>query len=150
MTDVIYTNIHIQHMKRSFWLTVLAAFGIIACSPPPKAKSNQLSSANNNTLLWRISGNNLTKPSYLFGTMHMICANDIEASDSLKNAIKAADRVYLELDMDDALQLLSAMSHMTMKNDTTLADLLSKDEYKKVKSYFEEHNGLLPFSMMEK
>ena len=80
----------------------------------------------------------------------MICASDIEASDSLKNAIKSADRVYLELDMDDALQLLSAMSHMTMKNDTTLADLLTAEEYKKVKSYFEEHNGLLPFSMMEK
>jgi uncharacterized protein YbaP (TraB family) len=29
---------------------------------------------NNNTLLWKISGNGLEKPSYLFGTIHMLCA----------------------------------------------------------------------------
>jgi uncharacterized protein YbaP (TraB family) len=39
---------------------------------------------------------------------------------------------------------------MTMRNDTTLEDLLSASDYKKVKAYFEDHNGLLPFSMMEK
>ncbi len=26
----------------------------------------------NNSLLWKISGNGLEKPSYLFGTMHML------------------------------------------------------------------------------
>jgi hypothetical protein len=27
-----------------------------------------------NTLLWQISGNGLKQPSYLFGTMHILCA----------------------------------------------------------------------------
>jgi uncharacterized protein YbaP (TraB family) len=135
-------------MKRSIWLSLFAALGFAACSQP--SKTNTAPVKNTNTLLWRISGNNLTKPSYLFGTMHMICANDIEISDSLKNAIRNADRVYLELDMDDAFQMLGAMTHMTMRNDTTLSDLLTPDEYKKVKSYFEEHSGLIPFTMMEK
>jgi uncharacterized protein len=103
-----------------------------------------------NTLLWKISGKNLTKPSYVFGTMHMICANDIELSDSLKNAIRSADNVYLELDMDDMWQMMGAMMHMTMKGDTSLADLLTPDDYKKVKTYFSEHGGIIPFSLMEK
>lgn len=103
-----------------------------------------------NTLLWKISGKNLTRPSYIFGTMHMICANDIELSDSLKNAIRNSDKVYLELDMDDMMQMMSAMMHMTMKGDTTLSDLLSAEDYKKVKNYFEDHSSLIPFSMMEK
>jgi uncharacterized protein len=103
-----------------------------------------------NTLLWKISGKNLTKPSYVFGTMHMICANDIELSDSLKNAIRSADNVYLELDMDDMWQMMGAMMHMTMKGDTSLADLLTPDDYKKVKTYFIEHGGIIPFSLMEK
>jgi uncharacterized protein YbaP (TraB family) len=82
--------------------------------------------------------------------MHMICASDIVISDSLKSAISSADKVYLELDMDDMFQMLGAMSHMTMRDDTTLADLLSPDDYKKVKTYFENKGGLMPFSMMEK
>ena len=36
-----------------------------------------------------------------------------------------------------------------MKNDTTLADLLSKDEYQKMKNWFEDRKGLLPFSVLE-
>jgi len=107
-------------------------------------------SADANTLLWKISGKNLTKPSYVFGTMHLICASDIELSDSLKKAIQNSDNVYLELDMDDMWQMMSAMMHMNMKGDTTLSDLLSAEDYKKVQNYFKEHSSLIPFSMMER
>jgi uncharacterized protein YbaP (TraB family) len=90
------------------------------------------------------------KPSYLFGTMHMICANDIQLSDSLSKAIEKSDHVYLELDMDNMMEMMGAMMHMTMRDDTTLSDLLTETEYKKVKAYFEEHSGMIPFSMLEK
>src|SRR5215217_6617627 len=133
-------------MKKSFWLTLLSAAGFFINSFAQNASSN----LNANTLLWRVSGKNLSKPTYIFGTMHMICANDIELSDSLKKAIQGSDNVYLELDMDDMWQMMSAMMHMTMKGDTTLSDLLSADDYKKVKSYFKENSGLIPFSMMER
>jgi uncharacterized protein YbaP (TraB family) len=49
-----------------------------------------------NTLLWEISGNGLKKPSYLFGTIHLICSGDAVLSDSLKNAIQSSDVVYFE------------------------------------------------------
>jgi uncharacterized protein len=132
-------------MKKSFWLTLLAA-GFTLSSLAQKTSS----AFDANTLLWRISGKNLAKPSYIFGTMHMICADDIELSDSLKDAIKNSDKVYLELDMDDMWQMMSAMMHMNMKGDTTLSDLLSPEDYKKVKAYFKEHSSMIPFSLMEK
>src|SRR5688572_4348082 len=135
-------------MKKSIWLTVLAAFGFAACSQPPK--TGVTSVETNNTLLWKISGNGLSKPSYLFGTMHMICADDIGVSDSLKAAIKRADRVYLELDMNDMSQIFGALNKLTMRDDTTLADVLSPEDYKKVKTYFETNVSLLPFSLLEK
>ena len=133
-------------MKRTLWLSLFAALGMTACSPASKTSAPVAT----NTLLWRISGKNLSKPTYIFGTMHMLCADDIQLSDSLKQAIRGADKVYLELDMDDMMQVLGAMSHMTMRNDTTLADLLTAEEYKKVKSFFQENSGLIPFTMMEK
>lgn len=106
-------------------------------------------SQSSNTLLWRITGKNLVKPSYLFGTMHMICADGIDLSDSLKSAITRSDNVYLELEMDNIFEMIGAMQHMQMRNDTTLADLLTKEDYKKVKEYFEGSKSLLPFSILE-
>jgi uncharacterized protein len=74
-------------MKRILWLSVLAIIAVVANSQPVKKTSA------NNTLLWRISGKNIVQPSYLFGTMHMLCADDIDLSDSLVNAIRKADNV---------------------------------------------------------
>ena len=131
-------------MKRYLTLTLflILAGGLYA-------QKESTSSSNENTLLWRISGNGLTRPSYLFGTMHMICADDIELSDSLKKAIQNADEVYLELKMDNLIEMMGAMSHMSMRNDTTLSDLLTPVEYQKIKTYFKNHSGILPFSMIE-
>ena len=102
-----------------------------------------------NTLLWEISGNGLHKPSYLFGTIHMICSEDALLSDSLKDAIKNSDVVYFEVDMDNLFEMLGVVRKMKMRNDTTLADLLDKEDYEKVKKYFEDKGTLLPFSILE-
>ncbi len=102
-----------------------------------------------NTLLWQVSGNGLPRPSYLFGTIHMICSEDAGLSDSLKSAIKNSDLVYFEVDMDNLFEMIGVMRKMKMRNDTTLADLLSKEDYEKIKKYFEDKETLLPFSVLE-
>jgi len=102
-----------------------------------------------NTLLWKISGNGVKKPSYLFGTIHMLCADDAGLSDSLKNVIKRVQEVYFEVDLDNMFEMLGVMSKMKMKGDTTLQDLLSEEDYQKVKNYFETKESMLPFSMLE-
>ena len=101
------------------------------------------------SLLWEISGNGLAKPSYLYGTIHMICKDDAALGDSLVAAIERSDRVYFEIDMDNLMEMLTALKDFKMKNDTTLADLLSKDDYEKVKEYMESKSTLLPFSKLE-
>lgn len=102
------------------------------------------------TLLWKVTGNGLEKPSYIFGTIHMLCKEDAFLSTNLKNAIQNADKVYLELDMDNLLfDMFGAMNNLKMNNDTTLSDLLSPEDYQKAKEYFEAHNSMLPFSMLE-
>ncbi len=101
------------------------------------------------TLLWKISGNGLEKPSYLFGTIHMLCKEDAFLSPKMQEAISTADKVYLEIDMNNLFEMVSVMSKMKMNNDTTLADLLTKEEYTKIKEYFENNSAPLPFSMLE-
>ncbi|HYM93730.1 MAG TPA: TraB/GumN family protein [Chitinophagaceae bacterium] len=113
------------------------------------AQNPSQTTGNQKSLLWKISGNGLKKPSYLFGTIHMLCEEDAVLSDSLKKAIRQCDDVYLEVQMDNMLEMLSVITQMKMNGDTTLADLLSKEDYEKVKAYFEKSSSLLPFSVLE-
>ncbi len=107
------------------------------------------SNKDENTLLWKISGNGLEKPSYLFGTIHMICSEDAILSDNLRKAVSSCDEVYFEVDMDNLFEMMGVLNKMKMKGDTTLKDLLSAEDYKKVKNYFETKGGILPFSVLE-
>jgi len=102
------------------------------------------------TLLWRISGKDLKKPSYLFGTMHILCADDASLSDSLKAVIAGCDKVYFEINLGDMTGMLGAMKYMQMNDDQKLSDLLSPAEYGRVKDYFTRHSSALPFGMLER
>lgn len=52
------------------------------------------------SLLWEITGNGLTRPSYLFGTMHVSNKLAFHLSDSFYLALKSVDAVALELNPD--------------------------------------------------
>jgi len=102
------------------------------------------------TLLWRISGKKITRPSYLFGTMHVLCAKDAALSDSLKSAIARVDEIYFEINLGDMAGMLNSMKYMRMNDSKRLSDLLKPDEYARVKEYFAKHNSMLPFSLLER
>jgi uncharacterized protein len=139
-----------------YWILGVMAFSISAISCAQKQKMRVITGktgtnpSGNNTLLWKISGNGLEKPSYLFGTIHLLCADDAHLSDNMKKVIGEADDIYFEVDMDNLMDMFGAVSKMKMKGDTTLRDLLSETDYEKVKKYFEEKGTMLPFAMLEK
>src|SRR6185312_14457851 len=93
---------------------------------------------NNNTLLWQVSGKGLKHPSFLFGTFHLLCKDDIHFSEQLKEAVKQSDEMYMELDMDDPSTLLGGMLYMNMKDGKKLSDLYTPGEYKKLQTYFND------------
>jgi uncharacterized protein YbaP (TraB family) len=79
----------------------------------------------------------------------MLCADDDTLSDQMKNVIRKVDNIYFEVDIDNLMEMLGVIGKMKMRGDTTLQDLLSQDDYKKVKDYFESKGSILPFSMLE-
>jgi len=133
------------------WL-IVAALGASAQKAAAKknAKEKQPVFTLENTLLWQISGNQLSKPSYLFGTMHLLCAADAQLSDSLRLAIAGVQQIYFEIDLDNMMETLGAMRFLTMNNNTKLSDLLSEEEYERVKDYFKKNKTMLPLTMMER
>ena len=122
-------------MKFSSFLLMLLIPGF--CSAQT-GSANLKTNANDNTLLWEVSGNGLPAPSYLFGTFHLLCKEDIRFSNSLKQAVNNATSVYLEMDMDDPATLFGALMLMNMKGNKKLKDLYSDDEYKRVIDYFND------------
>jgi uncharacterized protein YbaP (TraB family) len=91
-----------------------------------------------NTLLWEISGNGIKNPSYLFGTFHLLCKEDIRFSQQLIHALNSADCLYLELDMDDPSVMFGMLNMMNMKNGVTLNSLYTTGEYARLDRFFND------------
>ncbi len=77
--------------------TLLLAFLLCSLSASGQQKKP---AAKYPSLLWEITGNGLSKPSYLFGTMHVSSKMVFHLSDSFYSALKSVDVVALELNPD--------------------------------------------------
>ncbi|PZP49553.1 MAG: hypothetical protein DI598_07540 [Pseudopedobacter saltans] len=55
------------------------------------------------TLLWRISGNGLQKPSYLFGTIHLTDERLFNFQDSVYHAIEVSEGLAIEINPDEMI-----------------------------------------------
>ena len=122
------------YCKRSSSI-LIAALILSGCTAQQQAKPLKKQSGNN-TLLWQVSGKGLQKPSYLFGTFHLMCKEDVQFSEALKSAVKSADEMYMEMDMDDPSILMSGFLYMSMKNNKSLKDLYDEKDYDRVQKYF--------------
>ncbi|MDX1629374.1 MAG: TraB/GumN family protein, partial [Fulvivirga sp.] len=69
--------------------------------------------AQESSLLWKISGNGLEKPSYIFGTVHLICPEDMLLSEQTKQALEKSEQVVMEIDADDP-DLQTKMAQMAL------------------------------------
>jgi uncharacterized protein YbaP (TraB family) len=92
-----------------------------------------------NSLLWKISGNGLKEPSYLFGTIHITC--DATLSEKVKTALDKTQQLCLELDMDDPNLQVEMMNSMMMQNGVTMKSLAKPDDFKAVDAFLTSNVG---------
>jgi uncharacterized protein YbaP (TraB family) len=123
-------------MKKIFVLTILVLASVSAFAQKP-------AKASNTGLLFEITGKGLTKPSYIFGTFHVICESDMLPLDRLNELIAASGQTIMEIDMDDPaeLQALIGAGSQT-SNGKSLSDYLSPAKYKKVDGVVREYLGV--------
>lgn len=94
-----------------------------------------------NALLWEINGNGLEHPSYLFGTIHMIGKNDFFLPEGTQAVFEKSKMVTFEINLEEMNNMAAMMPLMMqafMKGDTSLQDLLSKEDYRVVADHFEK------------
>ena len=102
-------------------------------------------------LLWEISGKELQEISYLYGTIHMIDANDFFITPEIEKALSATEKVTFEINMEEMNSLFAQMGLMMqafMDNNTSLKDLLSEEDYKVVQVHFDKIG--LPLFLFER
>lgn len=103
--------------------------------------------AQDNSLLYEVTGNGLPQPSYLYGTFHLVCPTDLVLSDATKKAVTDAQQLYLELDFDDPALMQGMMKAMTLTDGKTVKDYLSADDYAILEKYFSEKLKMNPAQM---
>jgi uncharacterized protein YbaP (TraB family) len=82
--------------------------------------------------------------------MHLMCAEDAVLSRNVKRVMQHVSQIYLEVDLDNAGELLGGMIDLAMKEDKQLSDYLEQEEYMRVKNFFERNQPRLPFSLLER
>ncbi|WP_077923140.1 TraB/GumN family protein [Spirosoma sp. 209] len=94
--------------------------------------------AQDNALLYEVTGDGLSQPSYLYGTFHLVCPTDLNITEATKKAIGDAQQVYLELDMDDPAMMGQMQKAMMMPNGKNIKDMLKPDDYTVLDTYLKQ------------
>ncbi|MDR3651385.1 MAG: TraB/GumN family protein [Paludibacter sp.] len=98
--------------------TFIVAFIALICTVSASAQ-----------LFWKVSGNGLAKPSYLFGTHHLIDKGQIKGFDKILAIAGQADAVVGEMDMTDMASMQTKIMQDAVMQGTTMTQLLSSDDY---------------------
>lgn len=92
---------------------------------------------------YKVSGNGLSEPSYLFGTHHLSPLKIYTDNDKAKEAFEASKQVVGEIDMTvNQMEMAMKMQpYMIAPADSTLSKVLTADEYAAAKKFFEEYSS---------
>ena len=85
-------------------------------------------SKHKNSLLYKITGNGLKKPSYLLGTMHMISGKDFYLREKVLKAMNKCSIYYMEVDLGSAQQVQSMGQKLPVITDISEGLSISEKE----------------------
>jgi uncharacterized protein YbaP (TraB family) len=119
-------------MKKTFLLALLCLLSTATLFSQDKSQTN--------SLLWKVSGKGLTKPTYLFGTYHFLTNAFVDTLPAVKQAYKASQVVVGEIVIDSSMQ--APMMEASMLKGTTLKKELPEGVYAKTAGWFNREAGI--------
>lgn len=110
---------------------------------------------NKNTLLWKVEGNGLSEPSYLYGTLHLVCPQDLVIDSAIARAFAKTNALFLEVKLDDPAVMLTFQKAMMVTDkqnwhsllDSTKLATLSANFKQVAKFEFSNTKALKPFAV---
>ncbi|NLZ94255.1 MAG: TraB/GumN family protein [Bacteroidales bacterium] len=130
-------------LQKTFTFLLLLSISLSSCAQTPKQETG---------LLWKISGNNLEEPSYLFGTHHLVPLSFLDSINGLDEAFNATKQTIGELDMNDVGEMqMQLMVASLMPEGYSYKDLLDDEDRKILDETLKEYvgGGLDQFQQMK-
>jgi uncharacterized protein len=127
-------------MKKYYRLFFLLLATLLLAEQATNAQTAKAVSTS--ALLYRIEGKGLKKPSYLFGTIHLICEKDMFSPATMKTYLDQTGQLMLEMDMDDPAAVKKVMDGSLLKNGQTVKDLIKPEDYAKLDAVYKSYLGI--------
>lgn len=101
------------------------------------AKAQKSTPSNDNSLLWEVSGNGLSKPSYITGTFHILCSKDFEIKPKVLKALEKSDNFVMEINYTDPAEIKSLQK--MYQTDKKISEQLSPNEAKELNTILADY-----------
>jgi uncharacterized protein YbaP (TraB family) len=111
--------------KKLFLLLILTG----SCLLTSYAQQRSKAPAAQTSLLWKVSGKGLKQPSYLYGTFHILCKEDLSFSAAALTAFATTQTLFLEINMSDPMMLLKMGQSLMMPEGYSFKTLFSKADF---------------------
>ena len=132
-------------------LLILISGFIFSC----KTAESNIAKNNNptlpNSLLWKIESKDIPNASYIFGTIHIINSADYFLPAGFEKAFNDSKQIVFEIDMkkmNDPAAMMKLLPKIMMLGDTSIKDLLSKEDYNILQNHFKKSG--IPLFLFEK
>lgn len=89
--------------------------------------SAQKNQTKENSVLWKIEHKDLEKPSYLLGTLHLMCAEDFKLTDKVVHVLEKTEALVLEVNMSDPEEMKAIQA--MMGEQKKISEELSEKEF---------------------
>lgn len=97
--------------------------------------SSAFSQINKKSVLWKISGNGLKQPSYLFGTVHILDSSNYFLHKTVIEKISKCSKMVFEVNTNEPDYQKKALQFSFMSNDS-LENIYTKEEYENLEQFF--------------
>ena len=87
-------------------------------------------------LLYKIQGKDLQKPSYIYGTIHIMPKKQFAISEAITTALKECESLVMEVDINmDLKTKIDAAQRSMLPNGKTIADITSAENAQKIRQF---------------
>ena len=125
-------------MKSYLKIQLLSLIGILLFSATWAQKQKNIE----NSLLWKISKDGMSKPSYLFGTIHIICEEDYFWTTAMQKSFEETKQLCIEMDISNNDLSMETAALMMDFSGGTLRDYFGNEQdFQIVKKYIEDSLG---------
>lgn len=133
-------------LKKFCLIGVIGLWSMASCTIQKHATTEQREHVS--SLLWKISGKNLPAPSYLFGTIHLICPDKFFWTTAMQEAFDTCKQLAEEVNLRDTAEIMQIQKGTLLPQGKKLQDYFTKEEFDEIIAFAKDSIGMAAAAMV--